>query len=521
MAKKTFQLGDTLADVLGTVSVSDTAPEQITMIELALIDGDEKNFYSTDGIDALAANIELVGLMDPLRVRENPDMPERYLVVSGHRRRLALLQLYEEDHEKWSKAACIVEKPAASAALQELRLIYANADTRKMSDADLARQTERVQELLAKLKDEGVIEFSGRMRDVVAEACKVSATKLAELKVIRSRLNPEIRAYWESGKLNHASAYLIAKADELTQRQLCTYIGANRLPGAGAWWIENKMKTLERMTNRRCPATGDICSNSAIMIDKKFRNECSYCDCEYHCCADCPKLDRCKSVCSHQAEAQAKLREERREREAEKRKKAAEREAILKAEREKDIKKGGAVWNRFDRAARAAGVQPRELIALLTHCSKPEYVEDEEIAEYQDRVAGRFRDKGDYTASELSDSPLWDLEDPEDYACAAEVLNCSVDYLLGLTDDLTPVGGGWISVEDRYPPEGTYCLAVDKWDVPMPSVYFRAAFMEVESKNVATRRLKDIEYWMPLPAPPAGKRWISESVIRDLMEGRK
>ena len=520
MAKKTFQLGDTLADVLGTVSETDTAPEQITMIELALIDGDEKNFYSTDGIDALAANIELVGLMDPLRVRENPDIPERYLVVSGHRRRLALLQLYEEDHEKWSKAACIVEKPAASAALQELRLIYANADTRKMSDADLARQTERVQELLAKLKDEGVIEFSGRMRDVVAEACKVSATKLAELKVIRSRLNPEIRAYWESGKLNHASAYLIAKADELTQLQLCTYIGANRLPGAGAWWIENKIKTLEKMANRRCPSTGDVCSNSAIMIDKRFRNESSFCACEYYCCAECPALVKCKSVCNYCAEEQARLKEERRQREAEEQKRNAEREAKQKVEREKEIKEGGAVWNRFDRAAKAAGVAPQELIAIL-NCREPENVDDAELAEYQDRVAGRFRDKGNFTASELSDSPLWCLEDPEDYAATAELLNCSVDYLLGLTDDLTPVGGGWISVEDRYPPEGTYCLAIDKWDVPMPSVYFRAAFMEIESKNVATRRLSGIEYWMPLPAPPSGKRWISENVIRELVEGRK
>ena len=514
MAK--FELGSVLAEALGNVSKSGT--EQIEYLPLENLVCDERNFYSMEGVDELAANIELVGLQQPLRVIAGE--PPYYVIISGHRRRAALRILAEENPERWKTVPCIVETASGSPELQELRLIMANADTRKMSSADLAKQAERVQELLYKLKEQGV-EFPGRMRDHVAEACKVSKTKLAELKVIREKLtNPEIRAYWESGKLNHASAYLIAKADELTQRQLCTYIGANRLPGAGAWWIEGKLKTLEKMTNRRCPSTGDICSNSALMIDKKFRNESSYCACEYYCCAECPALVKCKSVCTYCAEAQAGLKEERRQREAEEQKRNAEREAERKAEREKEIKEGGAVWSRFDRAAKAAGVAPQELIAIL-NCREPENVDDGELAEYQDRVAGRFRDKGDFTASELSDSPLWDLEDPEDYAATAELLKCSVDYLLGMTDDLTPVGGGWVSVEDRYPPEGTYCLAFDKRDVPMPSVYFRAAFMEIESKNVATRRLKDIEYWMPLPAPPTGKLWISENVIREMVEGRK
>ena len=122
MAKR-FDLGSSIAEALGRVPETDTAAEQIVMLPLASIDGDEKNFYSVEGIDALAANIELVGLLDPIRVRENPDMPGRYLIVSGHRRRAALWTLFEENPEKWGKAPCIVEPPAESPEMQELRLI--------------------------------------------------------------------------------------------------------------------------------------------------------------------------------------------------------------------------------------------------------------------------------------------------------------------------------------------------------------------------------------------------------------
>ena len=53
------------------------------------------------------------------------------------------------------------------------------------------------------------------MRDHVAEACKVSKSKLSRLAVIRDRLAPDIRkAYWEGGekgRLNESAAYELAR----------------------------------------------------------------------------------------------------------------------------------------------------------------------------------------------------------------------------------------------------------------------------------------------------------------------
>ena len=44
--------------------------ERIEYIPLDALVGDERNFYALSDIDALAANIELIGLQQPIRVRE-------------------------------------------------------------------------------------------------------------------------------------------------------------------------------------------------------------------------------------------------------------------------------------------------------------------------------------------------------------------------------------------------------------------------------------------------------------------
>ena len=166
-----FDITSVLKNVPGTGT-----EDQIEYIDLDLIDPDPENFYSLDGLDDLAANIELIGLQQPLRVR--PGEGSHVIVVSGHRRRAACLMLRDGGNEKFNRVACIREKDEVSAAMRELRLIYANASTRVMSPAEMSKQAERVETLLYQLKEEGV-EFPGRMRDHVAQACQVSKSKLS------------------------------------------------------------------------------------------------------------------------------------------------------------------------------------------------------------------------------------------------------------------------------------------------------------------------------------------------------
>lgn len=234
MAKK-FNLGDYLAPT--DVSRMDT--EQIVYIDLDRIDPDPANFYSLDGLDELAGNIELIGLQQPLRVRPSASSDsvarqaarrdgERFVVVSGHRRRAACMMIRDGGSDQFARGVpCIVDYGEASPAMRELRLIYANASTRVLTAAELSKQAERVTELLYELKSQGVA-FPGRMREHVAAACRVSESKLARLAAIRKNLIDSFRLAFDTGRLNEGNAYRLSQESQAVQREI--FIRCGLLP---------------------------------------------------------------------------------------------------------------------------------------------------------------------------------------------------------------------------------------------------------------------------------------------------
>lgn len=208
-----------ITSVLKGVSGPDTGKEQIEYIPVDQIDPDPNNFYSLEELDELAGNIELIGLQQPIRVRPGED--GRFIVVSGHRRRAAILMIRDGGNEMFRDGVpCIVDRGEESPAMRELRLIYANASTRVMGPAEISKQAERTEMLLYQLKEEGIIEFPGRMRDHVAEACRISKTKLARLHAIRHNLVPELLEEFDAGNLNESVAYRMSQEHRLVQQEL-------------------------------------------------------------------------------------------------------------------------------------------------------------------------------------------------------------------------------------------------------------------------------------------------------------
>ena len=94
-----------LSSLLKDVPDLGTGREQIEYIRLDALDEDPNNFYQLSQIPELAANIQLCGLQQPIRVRATGS--GRYQIVSGHRRRAALVMLAEEEPQKWEEVACI------------------------------------------------------------------------------------------------------------------------------------------------------------------------------------------------------------------------------------------------------------------------------------------------------------------------------------------------------------------------------------------------------------------------------
>ena len=416
-----------LADVLRDVNARDLGQpgrEQIQYIDIDLIDPDPKNFYELSDLDELAANIELVGLQQPIRVRNHPEKPERWMIVSGHRRRAAIRQLVDEGKDQLRAVPCIVEQPAGSEALQELRLIYANSGTRKLTPAEISKQAERVEMLLYELKEQGV-EFPGRMRDHVAEACKVSKSKLSRLKVIRENLDPGIKKYFDTGELKESPAYELAKLEPELQRAI--FDNEVVIPGRSpehalyAWGIQSDAETYEKWHKLKCTKTADgKCSHSDRILEN-CRSDRFYL-CRFgKCCSQCSDLVDCKNACSLMADKAKKLKAERKENR--KREKAAA--AMTDAQ---EIEKVKDIWARFGSARNSAGKSTREVYdALGSYWTS--YFEERDLA--SENGTGKF----DKNMRSPYGPHVWELQK---LIVIADMFGVTTDYLLGRTDTPQP-----------------------------------------------------------------------------------
>lgn len=308
-----------LSDVLKDVSNLDTNREQIEYIRRDLIHPDPNNFYALSGLDQLADNIATCGLQQPIRVRPHPDQPGSYMIVSGHRRNAAIEILAKEDPDAWAELPCIVERENISPSLQQLRLIYANANTRTMTSAELAEQAAQVEDLLYKLKEEGC-EFPGRMRDHVAEACNASASKLARVRVIRSGLIPTFMRLWEGGKLPDDTADVLAHQKPLWQELIYR---AQTKRGNGfnctAGHVRNVVDQMELLRNKKI--TCEKTFSSCMHIDCRIANAAGLGPyarmCCKGCCRTCTYLEDCTYSCHEAAGEKKAIKQRKREKSAE------------------------------------------------------------------------------------------------------------------------------------------------------------------------------------------------------------
>ncbi len=366
--------GFDLATRLGVSKLDTGGPgrEQIDYLSLDNISPDPDNFYRVeeDSVRDLAANIQLVGLQQPLRVRPNPERPGHYIVVSGHRRLAALRILdQEESTGDWQQVPCIVTDNVDSPAMRELRLIYANSATRVLSPYETSQQAERVTALLYQLQQEGV-EFPGRMRDHVAEACRISASKLARLNVInRGLAEPLLVSMWQDGILHEFGAYALARLPAILQ---ATIVDQMRLYGKDLpeGYILDRFASrpdLERFVSGfdPCPASDDTCGDGCTGAACKVRQTLFTpygVDCPADmCCLQCHCLRFCNHPCHHGMERQKQTRQAYA---AEQRKAAAQERARAKTARENMAAVRKALWTNIVAATGPDGPSSDQIVQI-------------------------------------------------------------------------------------------------------------------------------------------------------------
>lgn len=485
MAK--FNMSD-FAKTLGMVPEQGT--KQIEYIDIDLLHEDPRNFYEVSGVDELASNIALFGLMDPLLVRSAEDGTVQ--IVSGHRRHAALRKLVEEGHEELRQVPCIRVEGEASPALQELRLIYANSDTRKMTSADIAKQAERVEELLYQLKEEGH-PFPGRMRDHVAEACKISKSKLSRLHAIQNNLDPVFVPMWENGELSEAVAYALS---QLSHEHQVMFLEARKYKKDALKYVyESTVKVsagyFESLENVDCPKCGGKCNSSqvAAKYSKLVGAGYYYGPCDRICCEKCSELGKCKAACPLLKDRIDELKADAKEQ---------KRQAAL-AQEAKDapiIADLQALWARSGECRRTAGKTVKQF------CEAIKYFygrgDDEKFKGYEDLTAK-------FTAS--TQTPFQyrvSLDCIRSLKAAADLFGVSLDYLLCRTDD--PNGGAGEDATAKWREgvprsSGLYYVKIRLEDFVLREVLWYDNVLEQFSFRAGHDPVVDGEVvgWYPLP----------------------
>ena len=489
-----FDIGSFAASLNETVSKLDTPAPQLQYIDIDQLDAHEANFYAVDvsKLDTLADSIAMDGLQQPLVV--TPGQDGRYTVISGHRRRAAIRKLVEEEgREDLRRVPCLV-KAYQSQALAEVQLIMANSTARVLTPAEVMHQAQRTEELLYQLKKEGY-SFPGRMRAQVAEACQVSESKLARLKVIRDKLIDPWMAKFEAGEISEDVAYTVAQMGRDYQTSLVEIL--NEIDySITKNTVEGYRMSLEKIAAIEC-ASGAACTNRERMILETRKSASPYWSTCTECCSSCVRRSFCEHVCpmvEEQVAQAAKARQmELEEAKAKGEEEAAKRAAKMVAEAECNRKRWQRLGQEFDRL----GINRGEVARMWLESPEPEQIEA--LSSMLDGDMPKNPNCFDLDLGwELCDSFL-----VADFATAG----VSLDYVLTGERAEVSQAGQW---QQGNPTENGYYFCINRGSNWAGLYWWQDDHWE-QAAAICTAYVC-VDLWVPAPIIPGWRAWEREEV---------
>lgn len=208
-------------------------------IDIYNIYANEDNISDQNGIDEKAAEIKLLGLLQPLEVMYEPNQNgEEYKLIGGERRWRALKKLVEEeDLQEFREATCQIRKPRSKNE-EIIELCISNSYRKATQEKEL----ERIKLLTDALKDakaagEKIMGYdleSGRLRDIAAKILGKKPTQIANAMSINNNLIPELRELLERQEISFSTAVEIAGLEEDEQEEIYS-------------WYPNKIITVKKI----------------------------------------------------------------------------------------------------------------------------------------------------------------------------------------------------------------------------------------------------------------------------------
>ncbi|MBM6851581.1 helix-turn-helix domain-containing protein [Oscillibacter valericigenes] len=460
-----------LSRIVGAADVSESDTE-LREIFLDKIRENPENFYPPlpeDEAEALRESIQANGLLEPLLVVPDGAI---YRLVSGHNRLRALRDLRANAFGMdYKTALCRVLQPM-DADHEITAIIEANRQRRK-TPAVLQQEAEALTEVYVRRKQAGE-DLPGRIRDRVAEAMQVSATKLANLNAIKNGIRePVFASAWASGNISEACALEIARMDAESQHQLAVWLEDEREPCALS--LVREFNAISHKLDHDCKLAGMPCPNARAMY-KAFVRHGTWEGC-CGCCSCCLRRDTC-SICCQYVERKAQ---------------APVDEPTPEPAPPISEPKPGIDWQREREAFGARLRKAREETGL-------------DRAAFAERI-GAY--KATYSAWENGSLP-----GSSQFPDLARALGVSTDYLYGLTDDPTPPGerapqpegqltiAGWMPGSCSPSEPGEFAVLVDLG----ADGYYRAfmAWDGADWEMLPSRQKPElpIGWWLRLPPEP-------------------
>lgn len=370
------------------------------------------NFYppiDSAAMEDLQESIQANGVLEPLLVVRDGD---GYRLISGHNRLQAVrhLHLYGPDAQRWNTVPCRI-LPPMDKLREQTAIIEANRQ-RKKTPQVLQQEAEELTRLYTERKKAGE-ELPGRVRDRVAEALQISAARASRLAAIKTGLKvPGFQRMWRDGDINESVAYEISKLDLDQQYRLLDY----HIDGVRPLNLSTLRRfgtIYHKLCKGACQVTGRACEIADQQYDAFFRGgEWTGCA---GCCRGCNRRDTCATVCRH-------YKTDETEPEAPERNPAVD-DPRLKLETMRD-----AFSSRVKALREATGLSRKEFA--------------ESIGWYA----------ATYSACENGSLP-----GSERIPQLALALQCTTDYLYGLTDELKPAeeaktsAPAWRDLEEAWP----------------------------------------------------------------------
>ncbi len=180
-----------------------------------LVPNPKNAFYSTDNIEELAAMIDLTQRIEPLIVKPHPDEEGKFMILSGHRRRLAQLYRLEHGTTDDPRVPTIVrevvnplEGVITLHEMEILNIVFPNKGSRRnLSPTEEAAEILYIKPIIRKIYDQQKAsgEVTGKFRTFFASVLGISETTLQRKESI-GKLSNAAKEAVEDGRMTATAA---------------------------------------------------------------------------------------------------------------------------------------------------------------------------------------------------------------------------------------------------------------------------------------------------------------------------